>query len=420
MRVFTADETGLIKEVSIERSTVVRQWGEQRRELTAAALCFEPGEKSLLLGRRNGALAALECSPPANRPPPAAAAASAPTSFDITEDITTTSFCTNGGYAGLEVHGDTVVSCDTAGLVCYRSLAALRANAREARAAAAAAGNDDFSPLEIETEHRIQAHASAIRMRVRPDNVGFFAVGGEEAGLRLWDVSRPKAPIFKAKNVKNDRINLRVPVHVADMAFVPDTGGTQLITVSKYHVICRYDTRVKTRPVLRTELGEHALTTLSAAPDASAVVVADTVGTVTQFDLRMNLPNGTFRGFAGSVRCVQHHPTQPYVAAVGLDRFLRVYELGTRRVKAKVYLKQSLTSLAFSSEDELRQSGESGEIEGSGEEQDGGKEGKGGGEVQESDELWDSLAVAGQKRGASGSATHEAAAPPPKSKSARR
>lgn len=45
---------------------------------------------------------------------------------------------------------------------------------------------------------------------------------------------------------------------------------------------------------------------------------------------------GSFKGNAGSVRSVSLHPTLPLVAAVGMDRHLRIYHIGTQKVLKKV------------------------------------------------------------------------------------
>lgn len=42
------------------------------------------------------------------------------------------------------------------------------------------------------------------------------------------------------------------------------------------------------------------------------------------------------KGFAGSVRGLQCHPSLPLVASCGLDRFLRVHDLGDKRLRHKV------------------------------------------------------------------------------------
>lgn len=68
----------------------------------------------------------------------------------------------------------------------------------------------------------------------------------------------------------------------------------------------------------------------------SHIVVADTVGNVHMVDLRSLRSVGTFRGFAGAVRSVQFHKSEPFVAAVGLDRYLRIYNTTTRSLHKQV------------------------------------------------------------------------------------
>jgi hypothetical protein len=43
------------------------------------------------------------------------------------------------------------------------------------------------------------------------------------------------------------------------------------------------------------------------------------------------------------VRAIALDPEQPLIASVGLDRFLRLHHTQTRKLCAKVYLKQQLT-----------------------------------------------------------------------------
>ena len=45
---------------------------------------------------------------------------------------------------------------------------------------------------------------------------------------------------------------------------------------------------------------------------------------------------GGFKGAGGSVRSIQCHPTLNYFTSVGLDRFIRVFDLKTRKQKFKV------------------------------------------------------------------------------------
>jgi ribosome biogenesis protein NSA1 len=59
------------------------------------------------------------------------------------------------------------------------------------------------------------------------------------------------------------------------------------------------------------------------------------------------LPQGALKGAAGSVRALALHPSEPLLASVGLDRFLRVHHTETRARLCSVYVKQQLTGVAW-------------------------------------------------------------------------
>jgi hypothetical protein len=66
------------------------------------------------------------------------------------------------------------------------------------------------------------------------------ATAGQEADLQVWDLAQIKEPIFRAKNVRPDFLELRVPVWVADMAFL---SHKTVATASRHgHIRYRYDT----------------------------------------------------------------------------------------------------------------------------------------------------------------------------------
>ena len=57
---------------------------------------------------------------------------------------------------------------------------------------------------------------------------------------------------------------------------------------------------------------------------------------------------GMFRKYKGCVGCIRHIDAmedQPYFATVGLDRFLRIYDIKAKRPLQKVYLKSRLNSV---------------------------------------------------------------------------
>ena len=75
--------------------------------------------------------------------------------------------------------------------------------------------------------------------------------------------------------------------------------------------------------------------------------VANAAGQLEVLDLETGKMAGALKGSAGSVRALALHPSEPVLASVGLDRFLRVHSTASRKQLAAVYLKQHLTGVAF-------------------------------------------------------------------------
>ncbi|XP_066575077.1 WD repeat-containing protein 74 isoform X2 [Amia ocellicauda] len=218
------------------------------------------------------------------------------------------------------------------------------------------------------------------RMRQDPMQRHRVATGGKENPLKVWDLQKPEAPIFTAKNVRNDWLDLRVPVWVKDLQFIP--GSDKIVTCTGHHQVRVYDPSCPTRrPVLETTYEEYPLTALSLTPDHSSVVVGNTHGQLAIIDLRKGLVRGCLKGLAGSVRGLQCHPSLPLVASCGLDRFLRVHSLTDRTLQHKVYLKSRLNCLLLSSRDNLEE-GPAGLV---------GEEGVKEEEEGQGDEVWDTM-----------------------------
>jgi ribosome biogenesis protein NSA1 len=77
------------------------------------------------------------------------------------------------------------------------------------------------------------------------------------------------------------------------------------------------------------------------------VWVANAAGQVEVLDLQAGKMAGAVKGATGSVRSLALHRTEPLLASVGLDRFLRVYSTVSRKQLCAVYLKQQLNGVSF-------------------------------------------------------------------------
>jgi len=89
-------------------------------------------------------------------------------------------------------------------------------------------------------------------------------------------------------------------------------------------------------------------TTFPGLIDSSELVFADSHGKVTSFSVEKGIPTGNFPGPTGSVLALDVHKdlgNRNVLACVGLDRFLRLYDLVTRAAIGKVYCKTKMTSV---------------------------------------------------------------------------
>lgn len=80
------------------------------------------------------------------------------------------------------------------------------------------------------------------------------------------------------------------------------------------------------------------------------VWAANGMGEIECLDLRMNKLQGSLKGPAGAVKSLALHPELPIIASVGLDRFFRVHNVDSKALLCKLYLKQQLTAVAWSTE----------------------------------------------------------------------
>lgn len=197
-----------------------------------------------------------------------------------------------------------------------------------------------------EAHFQMEVGPDIFRMRQNPFSDQIFATGGKENELKLWDLNSSSASnVFVAKNVRNDHLDLRVPVWVTDFRFWEDS---KIVVGTGYSKIRVYDTKCgQRRPVVDISFDEYPLTCVSLGGDRSpnSILVGNTHGRVALFDLRKQRLVHAFKGFSGSVRAIEVHPSKPYVVSCSLDRILRVHDFERHVLLSKIYLKSRLSSL---------------------------------------------------------------------------
>ncbi|XP_067649377.1 WD repeat-containing protein 74-like [Haliotis asinina] len=218
-------------------------------------------------------------------------------------------------------------------------------------------GDDDENSIHIE------AGKDLFCMEQNPQKSHIIGTGGKENELKLWDLQRHSEPVFKAKNVKNDWLNLRVPVWVMGVKFLP--GSDKVVTSTGHHQVRVYDPQSsQRRPVLDIEVDEYPLTAISLRHDQdNQVLVGNTQGKMALVDLRNGKVMQVYKGFAGGIRDIKCHPSKSLVASCGLDRHLRIHDIDSKEMVNKLYLKSRLNCLLFSSKEGENVSGSKSEVQ---------------------------------------------------------
>uniref|UniRef100_A0A674GQ11 WD repeat domain 74 n=1 Tax=Taeniopygia guttata TaxID=59729 RepID=A0A674GQ11_TAEGU len=245
----------------------------------------------------------------------------------------------DGAFCGLGVLGSSVVTAVESGLVRVW-------------------GEQEAEEVSEGPLQELQAGPGLCRMRQDPARPHVVATGGKENGLKVWDLQQPQEPLFRSKNVRNDWLDLRVPVWDRDLQFLP--GSQRIVTCTGHGQVRGWGAP-----------GGHLGGTWGHL--GGSVVVGSARGDVAVIDLRKGRVLRALKGFAGGVRGLQCHPHLPLVASVGLDRFLRLHGLDGR-LRHKVYLKSRLTCLLLNSQLDWEEPPPQKEVK-----------------DEEGDELWDAL-----------------------------
>lgn len=307
--VWVGTETGILKGIDLvkKQATNYTEVSSLDKGQEVNVMCFgDPQESEVLVGSRDGIVKVFNC-----------------------EKSKFTDFheCRGGegAFRGLGILDNGIITCVESGLMkVWR----------------------EGSSENLE----VQVGPGVAKMRQCDAQRNKVGTGGKENDLKIWDLQRAEEPIFKAKNVRNDWLDLRVPVWIRDLDFIPETD--KIITCTSYHQVRVYDPNTpQRRPVLEALFGEDPLTALSITPDGRSVVVGNSHGNMGVIDLRKGRLLCSLKGSAGSVRSIQCHKSMPVVASCGLDRFMRLHNLNDKELLHKVYLKSRLNCLLLTSRD---------------------------------------------------------------------
>ena len=234
--------------------------------------------------------------------------------------------------------------------------------------------DEDESPLKITHRQNVVCSGNDVADKISqlssgspilsaftasPDGTS-LAFGGRSRETFIWDIEK-EVSSWKGRNLPPDpQTLLQQPVWGTAMEFIgaglsrrKDTESRpgHVLAVGSAHKELRiYDIRAQRRPIAHTKEGviENRVSSLCVLDDSGFhLAVGDSTGDIHNIDLRKMEAVGRFVGPGGSVRQIIRHDSQPIIACVSLDRMLRIYDITSRRMLSKVYLKQRLNCCAF-------------------------------------------------------------------------
>jgi ribosome biogenesis protein NSA1 len=333
MRVLVGDETGLLKSIELERNeqrVLSSRAQPQARARSIQRMCWYADEReaasfqrNVVLARADGVVESYEASHGKGLSSAREPDWSWPAADIVKQDEQDKTRC-----VGLDVLSKfgSVVQCSDAGDVLVRSTL-----------------QDAGQPASFNVGGDVDV------MRLNPADQTVVGLGGKEHDLNLWSLETQQL-LFKAKNVTHDKLDMRVPVWVKDLRFLSQgsSNGHRVVTGTGHRHVRIYDSNTKRRPVQQLDnFGENPVQSLCVSPDETKIYVGDTAGNLDILDLRTLKHMGRCTGPVGSIRDIACHPTLPYIAAVGLDRMVHVFDVNTRKYRHTIYAKQRLNSVLF-------------------------------------------------------------------------
>ncbi|KAF5305114.1 hypothetical protein FQA39_LY09376 [Lamprigera yunnana] len=191
---------------------------------------------------------------------------------------------------------------------------------------------------------QLQEKSTMESMNQNCNNYNVIATGGEYNDLKLWDLET-KQPIFKAKSMGHDELNLPIPTSVRGISFFLNENNLVSCATKEGHVLL-YDEKAQRRPVAKFLEPKASYTAIACAYSDRQCVVGTTRGYIQLIDLRFTKRCiRTYKSFTGAVSSLVCDVSSPVVISTSLDRYLRIHNLENKDLLYKKYMKQSLTQV---------------------------------------------------------------------------
>ncbi|SCU77956.1 LADA_0A03048g1_1 [Lachancea dasiensis] len=246
--------------------------------------------------------------------------------------------------------------------------------------------------LENDSIHRMLTHTvkaplefvqiydnNAVEGKAKPQTSITIGFGGEENLVKLAKLSSDFENLdvfWQAKNVSNDRLDLKVPIWPMELIFLNSLPSAeeegenyQFLTISHLGHFRRYQTARGRKPMSslpllpkneiasQIKIINRSLTSsgnvIAANFEELKFLVTDSKKNIILFDTSGNVigkyGNGDITGFASFVDVIE----QRFVLQGGFDRYARIFDAESRNVLCKCYVGAKVSSIVLLDDKEI-------------------------------------------------------------------
>ncbi|KAG0684671.1 Ribosome biogenesis protein nsa1 (NOP7-associated protein 1) [Pichia californica] len=198
------------------------------------------------------------------------------------------------------------------------------------------------------------------------DNINYVAYGGKETDLRIVklpsDINGKPEIVFKAKNVSNSRLELRVPIHIKKILF--DKSSTpenfKLYTFTLWGDMRIYESKLGRKPRSSILVLPKKAPIINSIWLGNEFVVCDNTGIVVKVNPESGSQISKFKGQIGTTQALNNF-NNSILATTGSDRYIRAYDNQTRECIVKVFVgTQSNAILIIQDNESLNNDGKRG------------------------------------------------------------
>jgi ribosome biogenesis protein NSA1 len=192
----------------------------------------------------------------------------------------------------------------------------------------------------------------------KPDlkNSFIFAYGGKEQDLKIVNIEPETGEatlVFEAKNVKNDRLDMRQAIWITDLEFLPTKAENnfKLVTATRYGQLRVYETAQKQRPIINIKISDRPLCRVLRVTNDTVVATDNHISTF-KYKIRSSDTQLVGKYGSGNTGAVQALYSKGCLLATGgLDRYLRVFDTESRELCGRIFVGNHITNVIVLEED---------------------------------------------------------------------